>query len=44
MNEFNIDEEDPDEHWEGFKRFLILGLVLIVIGIISGLNYCKWEQ
>lgn len=36
MNEFNIDEEEPDKHWEGFKRLLfwiaaIVSLLLFFI-------------
>lgn len=39
MNEFNIDEEEPDQHWEGFKKLLyLIGLLLILFSL--ALNYC----
>lgn len=41
MNEYNIDEEEPDQHWEGFKKILIWITVLIVSGIIVALKYYK---
>lgn len=40
MNEFNIDKEDPDQHWENFKRILFLIGGTIVVGIILILKYC----
>ena len=41
MNEFNIDEEDPDEHWEGFKKILFWIATFIIASIVLGLKYCK---
>lgn len=41
MNEFNIDKQEPDHHWEVFKRMLYLVGGTIVIGIVLGLKYCQ---
>lgn len=30
MNEYNYNKEDPDEHWEGFKKLVILAVIIII--------------
>lgn len=40
MNEFNIDEEEPDKAWEGFKKLLIAIVVVTIIGVIVIFKYC----
>lgn len=41
MNEYDIDNEQPDQHWEGFKKMLYWIVVFIIVGTIIALNCCK---
>lgn len=40
MNEYNIDDEQPDHHWEAFKKLLYLVGGIILIGTLLLLKYC----
>lgn len=41
MNEYNYNKEEPDQHWEGFKKMLYWIATFIIAGTILALKYCK---
>lgn len=40
MNEFNIDEEQPDKDWIGFRNCLCIVVTVVVGGIILTFMHC----
>ena len=44
MNEYNYNQEEPDQHWEGFKKMLILVIILLAATTVTIFKYCKSQH
>lgn len=40
MNEYNIDQEEPDHHWNSFKAGLFICAGILTFLILLTIKYC----